>query len=76
MIVRDPVGREVLVAFQFAPEREAEAMRAVASVRSRITFEHKYGFGGIHEANKRYLQDAEPLSWPTDLNEHENLRTG
>ena len=60
VVVCDPVGRELLVAFQFAPEQVADAMRAVASVRSRIAFEQKYGFGGIYEANKRYLQDAEP----------------
>jgi hypothetical protein len=64
VVVRDPIGREVLVAFQFDPEREAEAMRAVASVRSRIAFEQKYGFGGIYEANMRYLQDAEPGAAP------------
>src|SRR4051794_37853597 len=30
VVVRDPKGREVLVAFRFAPEEVAEAMRAVA----------------------------------------------
>lgn len=30
VVVLDPIGREVLIAFQFAPEREAEAIRAVA----------------------------------------------
>ena len=55
VVVRDPVGRELLVAFQFNAEQVAEAMRAVARVRSRINFEYKYGFGGIYEANKRFL---------------------
>ena len=55
IVVRDPAGREMLVAFHFSAERVAEAMRAVARVRSRITFEGKYGFGGIYEANKKYL---------------------
>jgi hypothetical protein len=55
VIVRDPAGRELLVAFQFYPERAAEAMREVACVRSRINFEYKYGFNGIYEANKRLL---------------------
>ena len=58
VIVRDPAGREMLVAFQFAVERVAEAMRAVARVRSRIAFEGKYGFGGVYEANKRFLDVA------------------
>jgi len=60
VVVRDPSGREMLVAFQFAPERYAEAMRAVACARSRIAFEQKYGFGGIYEANRRHLNGAEP----------------
>jgi len=55
VIVRDPQGRELLIAFQFAAEPTAEAMRAVAHVRSRIAFEYKYGFGGIYEANKKHL---------------------
>lgn len=55
VVVRDPSGREMLVAFQFASERVAEAMRSVARVRSRIAFEHKYGFSGIYEANKQYV---------------------
>jgi hypothetical protein len=55
VVVRDPMGREMLVAFQFAAERVAEAMRAVAGVRSRISFEIKYGFGGIYQANKQML---------------------
>ena len=57
VIVRDPAKREVLVAFQFGADRVAEAMRAVAHLRSRICFEHKYGFGGIYEANKKYLEE-------------------
>jgi hypothetical protein len=55
VVVRDPAGRELLVAFQFNAEQVAEVMRAVARVRSRINFEWKYGFGGIYEANKRFL---------------------
>jgi hypothetical protein len=55
VVVRDPVGRELLVAFQFSVEYVAEKMRAIARVRSRINFEHKFGFGGIYEANKRFL---------------------
>ncbi len=58
VVVRDPAGREMLVAFQFAFERVAESMRAVARVRSRIVFEGKYRFGGIYEANKRFLDVA------------------
>lgn len=58
VIVRDPVGREMLVAFQMGAKLVAEAMRAVARVRSRIAFEGKYGFGGIYEANKKYLEEA------------------
>ncbi len=58
IVVRDPAGREMLVAFHFGAERKAEAMRVVARVRSRITFESKYGFGGIYEANKKYLDVA------------------
>jgi hypothetical protein len=64
VIVRDPSGREVLSAFQFAPDHVAEAMRAVARVRSRIAFEHKYGFGGIYEANRQYLDRVEPVAAP------------
>jgi len=56
VVVRDPKGREVLVAFQFAAEEVAEAMRAVARVRSRISFEFKYGFGGIYRANEARLK--------------------
>ena len=56
VVVRDPGGRELLIAFQFDAERVAEAMSAVARVRSRISFEYKYGFGGIYEANKKYLE--------------------
>lgn len=55
VVVRDPVGRELLVAFQFNAEDMAGAMRDVARVRSRINFEWKYGFGGIYSANKRFL---------------------
>lgn len=55
IVVRDPSGREMLVAFQFDAEGVAEAMRAVARVRSRITFEYKYGFCGIYAANKKYV---------------------
>jgi hypothetical protein len=55
VVVRDPANREVLVAFNFSAERVAEAMSAVARVRSRICFEGKYGFGGIYESNKKYL---------------------
>ncbi len=58
VVVRDPAGREMLVAFQFAFEHVAESMRAVARVRSRIAFEGKYGFCGIYEANKRFLDVA------------------
>jgi hypothetical protein len=58
VVVRDPMGREMLVAFQFAAEHVAEAMRAVARVRSRISFEFKYGFGGIYQANKQYVDVA------------------
>jgi len=58
VVVRDPSGREMLVAFQFAAERVAEAMRAVARVRSRISFEYKYRFGGIYDANKQYVDVA------------------
>jgi hypothetical protein len=58
IVVRDPTGREMLVAFQFGSERVVEAMRAVARVRSRISFETKYRFGGIYEANKRFLDVA------------------
>lgn len=57
VIVCDPAKREVLVAFHFGADRVAEAMRAVARVRSRITFEGKYGFAGIYEANKKYLSE-------------------
>jgi hypothetical protein len=55
IIVRDPAGREMLVAFQFDAEKVAEAMRAVARVRSRISFEANYGFDGIYEANKKFI---------------------
>ena len=58
VVVRYPAGREILVAFQFAFEHVAESMRAVARVRSRIAFEGKYGFCGIYEANKRFLDVA------------------
>ena len=58
VVVRDPAGREMLVSFQFSVEPIAEAMRAVARVRSRIAFEGKYRFGGIYEANKRFLDVA------------------
>jgi len=64
VIVRDPSGREMLVAFQFNPEYVAEAMQAVARVRSRIAFEHKYGFGGIYEASKKYAEGVEPSAGP------------
>jgi hypothetical protein len=60
VVVRDPSGREMLVTFQFGSEFVAENMRAVARVRTRIDFEHKYGFGGIYAANKRHLNPAEP----------------
>jgi hypothetical protein len=56
IIVRDPAGREVLVAFQFSVEKVAEDMRSVARVRSRIAFEGKYKFGGIYERNKKFLE--------------------
>jgi len=58
VIVRDPAARETLVAFQFTPDRVAEAMRVVGLVRSRIAFEYKYGFNGIYEANKRFLDSG------------------
>lgn len=58
VVVRDHSGREMLVAFQFNPESVAEAMRAVARVRSRIAFEAKYGFGGIYLANRKYLDEG------------------
>lgn len=56
VVVRDPKGREMLVTFQFAPEEVAEAMRDVARVRSRISFEIKYGFGGIYTAHESRLK--------------------
>jgi hypothetical protein len=55
VIVRDPSAREMLVAFQLTADSVAEAMRAVACVRSRISFEFKYGFSGIYEANRKFL---------------------
>lgn len=58
VVVRDPAGRELLMAFQFDAERTAEAMRAVARVRSRICFEFKYGFAGIYQANLRFLDST------------------
>jgi len=58
VIVRDPVGREMLVAFRVCADRAAEDMRAVARVRSRRMFEWKYGFDGIYESTKQYVDAA------------------
>jgi hypothetical protein len=57
VIVRDQSKREMLVAFHFDAEQVSEAMRSIARLRSRITFECKYGFSGIYEANKRFLAE-------------------
>jgi hypothetical protein len=58
VIVRDPNEREVLVAFRICAERAAQDMRAVGRVRSRRMFEWKYGFDGIYESTKQYVDVA------------------
>lgn len=45
-----PVGLEVVP--------KPSGMRAVARLRSRRMFEWKYGFEGIYESTKRYLDVA------------------
>jgi len=52
VVVRDPAKRELLVAFRQRPDIFAEAMLAVARVRSRRMFEWKYRFDGMYESAK------------------------
>lgn len=59
VVVRDPVKRELLVAYRLRADVAAEAMQAVARVRSRRVFEWKYGFDGIYNAgNEPHAQGA------------------
>jgi hypothetical protein len=49
VVVRDPEKRELLIAFRLNADSVAEAMRAVAQLRSRRMFEHRYGFDGMYK---------------------------
>jgi len=58
IVVRDSANQEMLVAFHRDADAVAEAMRAVAQVRSRRMFELRYHFDGLYEAANQEKSEA------------------